>query len=146
MLNLGMHLNICKRNWWYDRYYSTLHFDSTLYDLDFDSRPQGARKQELQCQRLGLMNLVLIFSYPDTTEGSDWHLHEFVLKETKTKQNINQKTLAFEHFTHYCLSHLVQWWTLLNSADLHFHSWLQLCEKAKTSALVFLQILHLILM
>ena len=36
---------------WHDvRYTITVHFDSTLVDLDLDSSSQSARKQTLLCQ------------------------------------------------------------------------------------------------
>ena len=82
--------------WCDDRYYCTLHFDTSLFDLDLHSRSQECENeitsapiasQTFQsiwmefCIRLrlvGVVNLILSLSRPFNFQGREPYLYDFV--------------------------------------------------------------------
>ena len=99
------------QTWLYNIYYCTLHLDTSLIDLDFDSRSNGCEKANtsmpiisqsfqsiwmefsigLLLRLVDVMNLILILSRPFSIQGSEPYLCDFSLKKT------NKHCLVFRH-------------------------------------------------
>ena len=87
------------QTWFDDNYYCTLHFDTSLLDLDLASRSQVCKKAKTSlpiisqgfqpiyvefCPLLRLncvMNLILFLSYPLNIRGRDAYLYDFAKKK-----------------------------------------------------------------
>ena len=87
------------QTWYDDRYYCTLHFDSSLIDLDHDSRSQGYEKAKpsapivsqsflliwmeisILLRLIAVMNFLLILTCPFNIQEREPYLHDFVTKK-----------------------------------------------------------------